>query len=86
MTDKKSSDAKPTRSSKDINVYLEWMEPRLREIYRVLKPTGSFYLHCFYPDTKILMSDLTEKKICDIKEGDMVKINTETGKYVERTS
>jgi DNA modification methylase len=34
------------RASKDINVYLEFMEPRIREIYRVLKPTGSFYLHC----------------------------------------
>ncbi|KKN83035.1 hypothetical protein LCGC14_0303010 [marine sediment metagenome] len=32
--------------SKDINKYLNWMEPRIKEIYRVLKPTGSFYLHC----------------------------------------
>ena len=34
------------RYSKDINTYLNFMEPRLREIHRVLKPTGSFYLHC----------------------------------------
>jgi len=34
------------RYTKDINVYLNFMEPRLREIHRVLKPTGSFYLHC----------------------------------------
>jgi len=34
------------RANKDINVYLEWMEPRIRELHRVLKPTGSFYLHC----------------------------------------
>ena len=34
------------RMSKDINKYLDWMELRLREIHRVLKPTGSFYLHC----------------------------------------
>ena len=34
------------RYSKDINVYLNYMEPRLRELHRVLKPTGSFYLHC----------------------------------------
>jgi len=26
--------------------YLEWMRPRLRELYRILKPTGSFYYHC----------------------------------------
>jgi len=32
--------------TKDINVYLAFMEPRLREIHRILKPTGSFYLHC----------------------------------------
>ena len=29
-----------------INVYVEWMRPRVEELYRVLKPTGSFYLHC----------------------------------------
>ena len=34
------------RMHKDIQKYLDWMEPRLKEIYRVLKPTGSFYLHC----------------------------------------
>jgi len=34
------------RASKDINVYIEWMEPRIKEIYRVLKKTGVFYLHC----------------------------------------
>ncbi|GAJ22099.1 unnamed protein product, partial [marine sediment metagenome] len=27
-------------------VYIEWMRPRVEELYRVLKPTGSFYLHC----------------------------------------
>jgi len=36
------------RYSKDINVYLNFIEPRLREIHRVLKPSGSFYLHCDY--------------------------------------
>jgi DNA modification methylase len=29
-----------------INVYLEWMEMRLRQLHRILKPTGSLYLHC----------------------------------------
>lgn len=32
--------------TKDINIYLNWMEPRIREIHRVMKKTGSFYLHC----------------------------------------
>lgn len=26
--------------------YINWMEPRLHEIRRVLKPTGSFFFHC----------------------------------------
>ena len=29
-----------------IENYISWMEPKLREIHRVLKRTGSFYLHC----------------------------------------
>lgn len=29
-----------------MEIYLEWMEERIRAMYRVLKPTGSFYLHC----------------------------------------
>lgn len=46
ITSEKDSEEDPKRSSKDINVYLEFMRPRIEEIYRVLKPTGSFYLHC----------------------------------------
>lgn len=30
----------------DAMSYLDWMRPRIRELYRVLKPTGSFYYHC----------------------------------------
>jgi DNA modification methylase len=29
-----------------INVYVDWMKQRVMELYRVLKPTGSFFLHC----------------------------------------
>jgi len=29
-----------------INVYIDWMKERIMELYRVLKPTGSMYLHC----------------------------------------
>lgn len=31
-----------------INVYVEWMEPRIAQCFRVLKDTGSMYLHCDY--------------------------------------
>src|SRR5712692_2109764 len=29
-----------------IDVYIDWMEQRLRQMHRVLRPTGSLYLHC----------------------------------------
>jgi DNA modification methylase len=29
-----------------IQVYVEWLTDRLRQLHRVLKPTGSFFLHC----------------------------------------
>ncbi len=29
-----------------INHYIEWLYKRIEQLYRVLKPTGSFYLHC----------------------------------------
>jgi len=29
-----------------INVYIDWMKQRIIELHRVLKSTGSFYLHC----------------------------------------
>lgn len=31
-----------------IEHYIEWMRERVFEIHRILKPTGSFYLHCDY--------------------------------------
>jgi site-specific DNA-methyltransferase (adenine-specific) len=30
----------------NINAYLDYMRPRLIEMHRVLKPTGSFFYHC----------------------------------------
>ncbi len=29
-----------------IHVYVDWIKQRVMELHRVLKPTGSFYLHC----------------------------------------
>jgi DNA modification methylase len=29
-----------------IRVYIDWMRSRVRQLHRVLKPTGSIYLHC----------------------------------------
>jgi DNA modification methylase len=30
----------------NVTAYLDYMYPRVKELYRVLKPTGSFYYHC----------------------------------------
>src|SRR5437868_5056608 len=30
----------------DAKAYIEYMRPRVNELYRVLKKTGSFYYHC----------------------------------------
>jgi site-specific DNA-methyltransferase (adenine-specific) len=35
-----------TLGRNDITAYLVMMAPRLVELHRVLKPTGSLYLHC----------------------------------------
>ena len=45
----------------DIWAYIRWMEPRLRECRRVLKKTGSIYLHCDWHANaylRILMDDI----------------------------
>jgi DNA modification methylase len=38
--------------------YLDWMRPRLRELYRVLKLTGSFYYHCDWHATHYIKVEL----------------------------
>jgi len=44
-------DEAEVRSYKDrweggIEYFISWLKPRVQEMYRVLKPTGSFYIHC----------------------------------------
>jgi DNA modification methylase len=44
-----------------INVYIEWMKDRLFQCYRVLKDTGSIYLHCDWHAThrlRVAMDDI----------------------------
>ena len=48
-----------------INVYIEWMRIRVEELYRVLKPTGSFYLHCDWhanAHLRIMMDEMFEER------------------------
>lgn len=42
----------------DVMTYLEWMRPRLREIHRILKSTGSFYYHCDWHATHYIKVEL----------------------------
>ncbi len=44
-----------------VNVYIGWMRPRVEELHRVLKPTGSLYLHCDWhanAHLRIMMDDI----------------------------
>lgn len=44
-----------------INVYVNWMRERVMEMHRVLKPTGSIYLHCDFHAShylKVMMDDV----------------------------
>jgi len=53
------------KATKSIDVYLDWIEPRLRACHRVLKTTGSMYLHCDYHANaylRLLMDDIFGKK------------------------
>jgi len=48
-----------------IEHYITWMEPRLRECHRVLKDTGSMYLHCDLhanAHLRILMDKIFDEK------------------------
>ena len=40
----KLKDAKEVRVN-DVNIFIDWLRPRIEECYRVLKPTGSIYCH-----------------------------------------
>lgn len=49
-----------------INNYLAWMEPKLKECHRVLKSTGSMYLHCDWHAShhlKILMDKIFNDRL-----------------------
>jgi len=48
-----------------INQYLNWMESRLRQLHRILKDTGSVYLHCDWHAghyLKVLMDSIFDNK------------------------
>jgi DNA modification methylase len=44
-----------------INHFLEWLYNRVKEMYRVLKPTGSFYLHCDWHANAYIRVDVLDK-------------------------
>jgi len=49
------------RRSNDIEAYLQWLRPKLEECYRVLKQTGSIYVHLDWHAVhyvKVMMDDI----------------------------
>ena len=54
-------DAGSSSYSDTFDDYLSFLEPRLRETYRILKPDGSFFLHVDYREVhycKVLLDDI----------------------------
>lgn len=44
----------------NVRAYIDYMKPRVEQLYRVLKPTGSFYYHCDWHAShyiKVMMLD-----------------------------
>jgi DNA modification methylase len=51
--------------AKGLDAYLEWMRFRVKEIHRVLKPTGSFYLHLDHHAVhymKVILDDIFDSE------------------------
>ena len=49
------------RRSNDIEAYLQWLRPKLEECYRVLKDTGSMYVHLDHHavfNVKVILDDI----------------------------
>ena len=57
--------------------YLVSMTLRIAQIHRVLKPTGSFYLHCFPGTTRVRMADGRHVPIVSVVPGN--RVTTEAG-------
>ena len=67
-----------------IDNYLKFMGLRIKEIYRVLKSIGSFYLHCFTPDSKILMDNFLFKRIDQVEVGEKVFTGSSKTEEIEK--
>ena len=44
-----------------INHYIEWLYKRVEQLYRVLKPTGSFYIHCDWHANAYIRVNILDK-------------------------
>lgn len=51
----------------DVKAYLDYMRPRLKELYRVLKKTGSFYYHCDWHASHYVKMLLDTEELFGIK-------------------
>lgn len=65
FSDRWITNNKQKKATKSINVYLDWIEPRLRACHQVLKDTGSMYLHCDWhanAHLRLLMDEIFGEK------------------------
>jgi site-specific DNA-methyltransferase (adenine-specific) len=46
----------------DIEHYIGWLRERVEEMYRVLKPTGSLFLHCDWHASHYIKVDILDRK------------------------
>ena len=47
----------------EVDIYTSWLKLRVREMYRVLKPTGSIFLHCDWHAAANIKVDILDDKL-----------------------
>jgi len=53
-----------------VGSYIKWLQPRVEQCFRVLKDTGSFYIHCDWHaahDIKVMIDGLVKKEFQGVK-------------------
>jgi DNA modification methylase len=51
------------RFAGDIDQYIHWLKIRVRQMYRILKPTGSIFLHCDWHASHYIKSQILDDKL-----------------------
>jgi DNA modification methylase len=51
------------RFAGDIDQYIHWLKVRVRQMYRILKPTGSIFLHCDWHASHYIKSQILDNRL-----------------------